>query len=52
VIGVPHVKIQEEAYAKARHAFEEEGRKIFNVSPGSKLTVFETTDFESIGFPK
>jgi len=47
-IGVPFVKEQEQAYAKAREAFERVGRKVYNASTHTKLDVFERCDFESI----
>lgn len=47
-IGVPNVKLQDEAYTKAREAFEDDGRQVLNAGINSHLDVFERCDFESI----
>lgn len=47
-IGVPHVKYQEDAYAKAREEFEKSGRKILNAGKDSKLEIFEKCSFSDI----
>lgn len=48
VIGVPPVDYMEAGYRKAREAFEEDGRRVFNAGLDSKLEVFEKTDFAGL----
>lgn len=47
-IGVPDVARQEAAYARAREAFEADGRQVFNASAHTALDVFERCDFEGL----
>ena len=47
-IGVPHVAMQEAAYARARETFEAGGRRILNASAHTALDVFERCDFNSL----
>ena len=47
-IGVPNVKIQEDAYAKAREVYERHGRHIYNAGLNSKLEVFEKCNFDDL----
>lgn len=41
----PELSATEHYYAKARAVFESEGRKIYNLTPGTVLHVFEWQDF-------
>lgn len=44
-IGVPDVAMQEAAYAKARAAFEADGRRVINASAHTALDVFDRCEF-------
>jgi hypothetical protein len=48
VIGVPDFGIQLKALEVAKAAFLENGRQIFNATPGGKLELFPRIKFESI----
>lgn len=48
VIGVPHSSYQIRAYELAKRVYEADGREIINISPGTKLDVFEQRDAASI----
>ena len=41
-----HIKIVETAYQMCRDAYEADGRRIINLTPGSKCDVFEKQDLE------
>jgi len=47
-IGVPDYDKQRAAYTKAHSMFEAAGRKVVNLTPGTKLDVFEKGDFAEI----
>lgn len=47
-IGVPDVARQEAAYAKARAAFEADGRQVFNASAHTALDVFDRCDYDHL----
>ncbi len=47
-IGVPFVKEQEAAYAKARQVYEDAGRLVYNASTHTKLDVFARCCFKDI----
>lgn len=42
----PDLAVSEEAYIMAKEAYESNGRRIINMTPGSALHVFETTEAE------
>ncbi len=44
-IGVPNVKLQDDAYAKAREVFEAHGRHVYNAGVDSKLEAFERCEY-------
>jgi hypothetical protein len=44
----PRVKRMERAYEHARAVFEQDGRRIFNATPGGELEVFERVEYESL----
>ncbi len=46
--GTPDYLSEEYSYKLAREAFENDGRTIMNATKGSKLDVFEMTDFNSL----
>ena len=48
LIGVPNVKLQEQGYREARHAFERDGRRVLNATAGGKLEVFERADYRRL----
>ena len=39
---LPDLAMSERAYANARAAYEADGRRVLNGTPGTRLTVFET----------
>jgi hypothetical protein len=45
---LPDLETSEIAYAMARHAFEEDGRKVVDATVGGKLTVFPKVDYTSL----
>lgn len=47
-IGVPDVAMQEAAYAKARAAFEADGRRVINASAHTALDVFDRCEFTGL----
>lgn len=47
-IGVPNVALQETAYAHARLVYESQNRRIINAGVDSKLTIFETCNFNGL----
>lgn len=49
--GVPYVKEQEKAYARALEMFHASGREIYNAGVNSKLDIFPRTDFHSLFNP-
>lgn len=48
VIGVPHTAYQRRAYELAQRIFERDGRRVINLTPCSKLDVFEAGDLEAV----
>ncbi len=48
VIGVPDVKIQEDAYRAARETYEKRGRRVFNAGVNSMLDVFERCSYDDL----
>lgn len=47
-IGVPDVARQEQAYTLALDRYQRAGRKLINLSPGTKLNILPTADYSSI----
>ena len=47
-MGVPDVARQEAAYSLALQKFQQDGRQLINLTPGSKLDVFPKQDYSSI----
>jgi hypothetical protein len=45
---IPAYKKMEQAYALARKAFEEDGRKVVDATVGGKLKVFQKVDYDSL----
>ena len=43
----PQIELMEAAYHRAREAWELDGRRIFNATPGGRLEVFERIDYAS-----
>jgi hypothetical protein len=48
LIGVPHVKYQNDAYQKAKEVFEKSGKVIKNAGVGGKLDIFDRCDFANL----
>lgn len=48
LIGVPNVKLQEQGYRAARHAFEQDGRRVLNATVGGRLECFERADYTEL----
>ena len=46
-IGVPHTAYQRRAYELAQRIFERDGRRVINLTPCSKLDVFEKGDMKA-----
>lgn len=42
--NLPDLDMSEKAYAMAREAFEKDGRRVLNATPGTRLDVFEKVD--------
>jgi len=45
---LPDLEASERAYRLAREAFEQDGRRVLDATPGGKLTVFPKVDYESL----
>jgi hypothetical protein len=45
---LPDLEASERAYRLARLAFERDGRRVLDATPGGKLTVFPKVDYESL----
>ncbi len=51
LIGVPHVRLQDAAYAKAREVFERHDRRVWNAGLHSRLEVFPRVSYADLFAP-
>jgi len=45
---LPDLETSEVAYAMARHAYEQDGRRVVDATVGGKLTIFPKADYDSL----